>query len=102
LTPPDDEEVLKNFYKKTRPWGFWGPIIAACRSDDPDLKTNQGFARDAFNVTVGIIWQTSLTAAPIFLVIQYWTAFWITLAVAAGLTALLKFSWYDKLQSYPE
>ncbi|MEM1358784.1 MAG: sodium:solute symporter family protein [Bacteroidota bacterium] len=102
LTPPDEEEVLKNFYKKTRPWGFWGPIIAACRADDPDLKTNQGFARDAFNVTVGIIWQTSLTAAPIFLVIQYWTAFWIALAVAAGLTALLKFSWYDKLQSYPE
>ncbi|MEM6647883.1 MAG: sodium:solute symporter family protein, partial [Bacteroidota bacterium] len=23
MTPPDDEAVLKNFYLKVRPWGFW-------------------------------------------------------------------------------
>jgi Na+/proline symporter len=25
LTQPEDEEVLKDFYRRVRPWGFWGP-----------------------------------------------------------------------------
>jgi hypothetical protein len=24
--PATDEKVLMNFYRKTRPWGFWKPI----------------------------------------------------------------------------
>ncbi|MEL7159189.1 MAG: hypothetical protein AAFN92_00410 [Bacteroidota bacterium] len=94
-------DVLKNFYRKTRPWGFWGPVLAACQADDDAVEPNRNFGRDAINVAAGIVWQTALTAAPIFLVIRYWPAFFVALAVAAGLTYFLKTNWYDKLEDYP-
>ena len=27
LTPPDDMEKLKSFYKNVKPWGFWKPVF---------------------------------------------------------------------------
>src|SRR5690606_32758353 len=66
LTPPDDEEVLKNFYLKVRPWGFWKPVYEKVAAEYPGLEANRDFGRDMFNVAVGIAWQTSITAAGIF------------------------------------
>jgi len=51
---------------KTRPWGFWGPILKKVHADDPNFKPNPDFFRDMFNIVVGIVWQTSLVAMPIF------------------------------------
>lgn len=101
LTMSDDEEVLKNFYLKTRPWGFWRPIIEKLRTEYPELEANNNFKRDMTNVFIGIIWQTSLTAAPIFLVIQKWNFFFIALASILCCTIFLKFNWYDKIENYP-
>jgi hypothetical protein len=50
-----------------------------------------------FNIAVGLVWQTSLVTAPIYLVIQHWTELWISLAVCAVTSLILKFSWYDRL-----
>jgi hypothetical protein len=47
---------------------------------------------------VGIVWQLCLTALPIYIVLQHWS--WVG-AIAATLlvtSAILKFSWYDKLE----
>ncbi len=101
LTPPDDMEVLKKFYLKTRPWGFWKPVYHALKAEHPNLETNKAFGRDMFNVAIGIIWQTALTAAPIFMIIQYFTQMWIALGVVAVCTVILKFNWYDKMEDYP-
>lgn len=101
-TEPDDMEVLKRFYHKVRPWGFWGPVLAELQQDHPELSANKDAARDMLNVVIGIIWQTSLTAAGIYLVIQDWAR----LGVAAGLILVtsfwLKRQWYDRLQDWPE
>lgn len=97
LTPPDDMEVLKNFYRKVRPWGFWRPVHAACAAETPDIQRNTDFGRDMSNVAVGIIWQTALTAAPIFLVIQDWLKMWVALAVVAVCSLVLKKNWLEKL-----
>ncbi|MEL6867732.1 MAG: sodium:solute symporter family protein [Bacteroidota bacterium] len=102
LTPPDDEAVLKNFYLKTRPWGFWGPIHEKLKAEHPQLERNNDFQRDLMNVIIGIIWQSSLTAAPIFMIIQYWTAFFIALVIIAICSYLLKINWYDKMEDYPK
>jgi len=61
LTPAEDEQVLKDFYRKVRPWGFWGPILAKVRQEDPGFERNPDFWRDMFNIVVGIAWQTSLS-----------------------------------------
>jgi len=101
FTAPDDEEVLKNFYLKTRPWGLWKPIYEKLKVENPAIEINKDFGRDMVNVGVGIIWQTAITAAPIFMVIQHWTPFFISLGVIAICTFILKFNWYDKMEDYP-
>jgi Na+/proline symporter len=99
--PPTGMAVLKEFYRKTRPWGFWGPVHAALAAERPGIVKNRDFRRDAFNVLVGIVWQTAITASPIFLVIQQFDKFLICLAVVAVATIILKFTWYDQLEDAP-
>jgi Na+/proline symporter len=97
LTPPEGNDILKDFYRNVRPWGFWEPIDRLCRADDPGFQKNKDFPRDLFNLVVGLVWQTSLVTSPIYLVIQHWQEMWISLASFALTSVVLKFSWYDFL-----
>jgi len=101
MTAPSDMEVLKKFYLKVRPWGFWGPVHQACLQEHPVLIKNTNFLRDMVNVVVGILWQTSLVAAPIFLVIQQYDKFFIAMGLAAAGALFLWRNWYRHLQDYP-
>ncbi|GGY87810.1 sodium:solute symporter [Cellvibrio zantedeschiae] len=101
VTAPTDMAILKKFYLKVRPWGFWKPVHDACLQDHPALQKNTNFLRDMVNVVVGIVWQTSLVAAPIFLVIHYYTEFALCMGVAALGTLFLWKNWYQHLQDYP-
>jgi Na+/proline symporter len=101
LSPPDDEEVLKRFYYRTRPWGFWGPIREQVAREHPDLVANRHFRRDLFNVVVGIVWQTSLTATGIYLVLQDYSSIALCVGLVLATSLILKFTWYDRLQDYP-
>jgi Na+/proline symporter len=98
-TPPDDEETLKAFYKKTRPWGFWKPIHEKVVAEDPSFIGNKDFYRDSFNVVVGIIWQMSLVVIPIFLVIRETFSLWLWIGIFALTSWLLKRYWYDRLEN---
>ncbi|MGY0645119.1 MAG: sodium:solute symporter, partial [Paraglaciecola chathamensis] len=73
----------------------------AVQKDDPSICPNQEFKRDALNVLIGIVWHTSLTAAPIFLVIQHWGGLTIATAVAIISSILLKYMWWDTLSDEP-
>ena len=97
LTKADDMEVLKHFYKTTRPWGFWKPVYEEIKKEDPDFSPNKDFWRDAFNCVIGIIWQMTFVLAPIYLIIKeyYNMAFVVLLMVITS--AILKRNWYDKL-----
>jgi Na+/proline symporter len=99
LTKPEDDEVLKDFYRRVRPWGFWGPILAKVRAEDPTFERNKDFGRDMFNVAVGIVWQVSLVALPIYLVIQEFNPALVAAAIVAVTSIVLKFTWYDHLKA---
>ena len=99
LTKAEDEEVLKDFYRRVRPWGFWGPILAKVRAEDPSFEPNRDFWRDMFNIVVGIIWQVSLVALPIYIVIQKFTSAAIAAAIIVVTSIALKFTWYDHLRT---
>ncbi|MCC6492391.1 MAG: Na+:solute symporter [Pirellulales bacterium] len=101
-SPPDDAETLKNFYRKVRPWGLWGPVHAMVQLETPHIQANRDCPRDMLNIAVGICWQTALTAVGIYLVLERWTALAIAAAVIAAASLFLKFNWYDKLRDYPE
>jgi SSS family solute:Na+ symporter len=97
-TPPDDWAVLKRFYKSVRPWGFWKPVHEKVVLDDPDFEGNRDLLKDIFNIIAGIIWQTSLVAFPVFLVLRDWTPFVIALGTMIITSVILKFSWWNKLK----
>ena len=99
LTDPEDEEVLKSFYKKVRPWGFWGPILAKVQAEDPSFKPNPDFLRDMFNIVVGTVWQTSLVALPIYIVIRRFHAALTVFGIVLVTALILKFTWYDNLSA---
>ncbi len=99
LTPAEDDEVLMAFYRKVRPWGFWGPILAKVKAEDPAFEPNGDFWRDMFNIVVGITWQTSLVLLPILLVIRKWNALMIAGVVVAACSVILKLTWYDNLDA---
>ena len=54
-----------------------------------------------FNVTIGIIAQTCLVAAPIFLVVRENTSLAATLIVFGVSAIVLKKTWYDNLEGTP-
>jgi Na+/proline symporter len=97
-SPSTNIDVLKNFYAKTRPWGFWKPIQDMVQAENPEFKKNTAFARDMVNVATGIVWQTALVAAPIFLVVKQFNSFVVALMIVAIGTVILKKNWYDKLE----
>ena len=101
LTPPDDVEVLKNFYLRVRPWGFWQPIHDQLALERPGLVANRAFTRDMTNVAVGTVWQTGLVAGGIYLVLQDFVALGLCLALVAVGSLILKYNWYDKMEDYP-
>jgi solute:Na+ symporter, SSS family len=99
LTRPEREEVLVEFYTRTRPWGWWGPIQAAALRRDPSFVPNRNFGWDVFNVIIGIVWQTAFVALPIYTVIRDWRACVACLAIIAITSAILKHTWYDRLEN---
>jgi SSS family solute:Na+ symporter len=99
VTEPDDEEVLKKFYKQIRPWGFWRPIRDKVMREDPGFRPNRNFGRDMINVAVGIVWQLTLVLIPTYLLIRSYRNMWISVAVLVATSIFLKKSWYDKLEN---
>jgi solute:Na+ symporter, SSS family len=101
LSTPEDEAVLKEFYRTVRPWGFWGPIRRQVQQEDPAFQPNRACKRDWTNVTVGIVWQLCLTSLPIYLVLRNWPWVATIIVVLVITTIFLKFNWYDKLEKAP-
>jgi SSS family solute:Na+ symporter len=97
LSEPEPDEVLMDFYMRVKPWGFWKPVLLKVQQRYPGFQPNRNFRRDMFNVAVGIAWQTSLVALPIFLVIHETTSVFVSLAVLVVTSVILKFTWWSRL-----
>lgn len=97
LTPPTDINVLKSFYKTVRPWGFWQPVYAEVQKDNPSFERNKDFGKDMFNVVIGTIAQTAITALPVFIVLLKPQHSIISALVLAMCVLILRKTWYQKL-----
>ena len=96
-TKPEDDAVLKAFYRQVRPWGFWGPIREKVMNEDPAFQPNKDFFRDMFNIGVGTVWQTCFILMAMYLVTRNWRNTIICLMVLAVTFVILKKTWYDRL-----
>jgi Na+/proline symporter len=95
-TQAEPDEILSDFYRKVKPWGFWGPVKKQVITENPDFIPSS-FKRDMMTICFGIVWQLSLAAVPVFMVMKYWRNMVLWLIVAVFTTILLKRYWYDKL-----
>jgi solute:Na+ symporter, SSS family len=98
LSQPDDEAVLKKFYRTVNPWGWWGPIRAKVMAEDPSFAPNRNAARDLTNVAVGIVWQLCLVTLSIFTVLRQWPVAGGIFILLVATSVFMKFNWYDKLE----
>lgn len=99
MAPPNDEEILKNFYRKVKPWGFWKPIHEKVIQEEPDFRRNTQMKRDLFNVAVGIVAQTGLMIIPVYLVLKQEVPLLVSIAVTALCIIILKKTWWNKLEN---
>jgi Na+/proline symporter len=97
LTPPVEEVTTFDFYRKTRPWGFWKSVYTKMQLQEKILP-NLNFQRDATNVIVGIVWQMSMVALPLYFVFRQWNTFMLFLGILLVTSYILKKNWYDKLE----
>jgi Na+/proline symporter len=100
LAPPTDAAVLQAFYKNVRPWGFWGPVLAQVRAQDPGFQPNRNFRLNMFNVVLGIVAQLCLTILPMYLVLMQKLPLLITVVMLAVLITILKKTWWNRLAEY--
>ncbi|WP_411029825.1 sodium:solute symporter family protein [Spongiimicrobium sp. 3-5] len=97
MQPLPNRDQVKQFYKQTKPWGFWGPIKQEVMQEDPTFIPNLDFKRDGFNVLVGIVWQMAQVVIPMYFMLRQNTEMVIWCAVLIFTSYLLKKYWWNHL-----
>jgi Na+/proline symporter len=82
LSPPVADDVLKEFYVKTRPFGLWGHLKSAL-PEPQRLAVTREHARDVSALPFALTWQVCMFIAPMMFVVHNMKAFWISLACSA-------------------
>lgn len=96
LTPQTDASVLKEFYIKTRPFGFWGKIKSVLPEED-QKKIVKETRRDLISIFLAVSWQLSLFIMGMMVIIKQWQHFFVLSTVFSLLSVGLYFSWYRHL-----
>jgi Na+/proline symporter len=93
---PTEEKVLVEFYKQTRPFGFWGPIRRHF-TDEALQKIRKENRRDIFSVFFALPWQVAMFLLGMTAVLKKWTYFGWLAFIFVALSAVLYFSWFRYL-----
>ena len=72
LTPATENNVLENFYRVTRPFGFWSHIRGSLPKAI-QLKVNQENRRDIIATFFAVPWQVVLFLTGMMIVMKQWT-----------------------------
>jgi solute:Na+ symporter, SSS family len=51
VTPPEPMEKLEEFYRRIRPYGFWGPVAARC----PEVRVTDRVSHDIMLYALGLV-----------------------------------------------
>lgn len=97
-TRPVRAEYLDEFYRRVRPFGWWGEVRARCRAgteeqQDPLLRPAVLLA----NLSVGIIATYAWYMLPVYVVGHWWGGAVLTSCLAILTTVVLYFTWYRRL-----
>lgn len=96
ITKPTDQKVLENFYKITRPFGFWGPLKHAF---GPEFRasTKREHFYDIISIPFAFGWFISILFMPMQAMLRQWRSLGMTgILFVISMTGLY-FFWYTKL-----
>ncbi|NET03836.1 MAG: sodium:solute symporter [Symploca sp. SIO2B6] len=96
MTEPTNQEVIDNFYKVTRPFGFWGKVSTNLPSSI-QAKIQAENYRDILSTLIAVPWQLSLFLMGIMLIMKRWDNFGILLLFFMLLSISLYFTWFRHL-----
>ncbi|MGD9899261.1 MAG: sodium:solute symporter [Calditrichaceae bacterium] len=95
-TPATNDSVLLNFYKVTRPFGFWGHIRAKL-SDQKLGEIRKENKRDIFSIFLAVPWQLILFLSWMMLLVRDWTKLSVLLVLLVAISTTLYFTWFRHL-----
>lgn len=96
LTQPTDENTLREFYRRTRPFGIWNPVRSIF-SRNSLKKIAQENHRDIRSLFMAVPWQVVLFLTMMMIVMRRWDTFIILFIVLVALSTGLYFSWFRHL-----
>ena len=96
FTEPTDLQVIDNFYKVTRPFGFWGVVRKNLPANIQQKIKNEN-RRDIVSTLIAIPWQLTLFMLGITFMMKRWDIFGTLLAVFIVLSIALYFTWFKYL-----
>ncbi len=98
LAPATEESVLLEFYKRTRPFGFWGPIRKKLKGEVME-KINKENRRDIIATFFAVPWQVVLFLTGMAVIMKRWDEFaWLGVILLALSTGLY-FFWFRHLST---
>jgi solute:Na+ symporter, SSS family len=96
MFPATDAQTLREFYGKTRPFGFWGPVRNAITDMDLD-EVNRENRRDIFSTFIAVPWMLFMGITPMLMVTKQWDYFVYASLILVSLSVILYFTWYRHL-----
>lgn len=101
LTKPTERNVLENFYKTTRPFGLWKPLLHIL---DPNTRTAmlKEHKNDLLALPFTLGWQITLFMIPMQLVTRTYGPLKITLTIFIISLTGMYFFWYKNLPPEPD
>jgi len=98
LTTATNDSVLKNFYKRTRPFGFWAHIKNSVPSSVLEKISGEN-RRDIIATFFAVPWQIVLFLTTMMIVMQRWDTFSWLLIILVALSIGLYHFWYKHLST---
>jgi Na+/proline symporter len=93
---PTNENVLLEFYKRTRPFGFWGPIKDKIKKEKLS-EINKENKRDIISTFMAVPWQVVLFLTGMSIILKRWDQFGWLMLILIVLSTGLYFNWFKHL-----
>lgn len=97
-TPQVDNNILENFYRVTRPFGYWGKIKDSLSKRNIDQVEAEN-KRDILSTFYAVPWMLLMCITPMLLMVRLWDAFIVALGLLIVLSIALYFSWFRHLST---
>ena len=97
LTKATPIETLVHFYKKTRPFGFWGPVRKYLTEEQKAYIDGEN-RRDIASLPFAFMYQVTLFLLPMLFIIHSHDMFYKILPVFIGCIIVLYLLWYRNLR----